>query len=71
VKTAWAGPSYLITRPSTQSWNSSAWSVRFVRTTAIFPSGLRNAVARKSSLLDVQAMRRAPGRMKREKWPNT
>ena len=68
---ALGGLVYLRDLPSRQTRKKISWSVRFWTTTATVPSGLRAAVAMKSSLLEVQAMRLAPGRMKRENWPKT
>src|ERR1035437_1572016 len=57
--------------PCSQTGMNFSRSWRLRTTTAILPSELRAAVAMKSSLLEVQTMRLAPGRMKRENWPKT
>ena len=64
-----AGLLVLAERPSSHSSNGTAFSVLFITITATWPSGLRNAVARSASSVDVQATRRAPGRMNLDRWP--
>jgi hypothetical protein len=62
---------YLTNCPRRQTRRKVSRAVRLQTTTATVPSGLSAAVAMKSSLLEVQAARLAPRRMKRENWPST
>src|ERR1039457_2160688 len=68
VMVALGGHWYLTNLPRSQTRKNVWRSWRLRTTTAILPSELRAAVAMKSSLVEVETMRLAPGRMKRENW---
>lgn len=55
--------------PSHFSANGISFSERFSTTTAIRPSAFRKAVVSNSSRVEAAIIRRAPGRMNREKCP--
>jgi hypothetical protein len=65
----WAGLSDLAARLFIQRKNGSSVSDKFITITAIFPSGFKNAVVNKLSVVEELMIRFAPGRINLEKWP--
>jgi hypothetical protein len=55
--------------PASQKLNGTTASERLRTTTAILPSGFKNAVVSSLSVVDELMIRLAPGRMNLENWP--